>query len=68
MATLDVLTEDWTLWHVVLVGPQGRRWPVKVRCLSQAEAERKALLHRPRWSVARDEYGNPLVWREGVGK
>jgi hypothetical protein len=64
MSPLDINTEDWTLWRLTLRSPHGFPLEVKVRAPSQFDAIRKALTHRPDWTVAVDANDVPLVWRE----
>jgi hypothetical protein len=53
------------LWTLVLVSPDppGSRMTIGIRAGSQDQAIRTALQHRPGWSIARDEWDNPLVFR-----
>lgn len=65
MACLDISTEDWTLWQLVMQAPNQFPVRVKIRAPSRDEAMQKAVETRgDGWRVALDACGNPLIWRE----
>ena len=52
------------LWCMVLVAPNGLPQQFKIRAPSEAVLYDKVAQYKPDWTVALDEYGNPLIRRE----
>lgn len=61
------MSQPWNqLWHCILIAPNGLPQEYKIRAPSEGILFDRIALWKPDWTVARDEYGVPLVRREAT--